>query len=193
LRQNYGHVTDELISELKALLGGTAVLIRTDEREKYACDEMSVTKPHLPDVVVKPLGTLSVAKVLILANEKRIPVTPRGAGTGAVGGAVPILGGIVLSLEGMNRILEIDDRNFAAVVEAGVPLSELYQAVQERGLYYPVYPGEKSATVGGTIATNAGGMRAVKYGVTRHFVLGVTAVLPSGQVIETGGKFVKPR
>jgi glycolate oxidase len=128
---------------------------------------------------------------LKLANQKIIPVTPRGAGTGLSGGAVPIYGGIVLSLENMNRILEIDKDNFVADVESGVILTDLYQAVSEEGLYYPLYPGEPSAAIGGNVATNAGGMRAVKYGVTRHYVMGLEAVLPSGEIIKTGGKFVK--
>lgn len=191
MRDKYGHATGELINRLKVIVGKGNVLTQEEEREKYACDEMAIPKPHLPDVVVKPADTLSVARVLALANKSKIPVTPRGGGTGLVGGAVPILGGILLSLERMNHIIEIDTHNFVAVVEAGVLLSDLYQAVEQHGLYYPVYPGEKAATVGGSIATNAGGMKAVKYGVTRHFVLGVTAVLPSAEIVETGGKLVK--
>jgi glycolate oxidase len=141
--------------------------------------------------VVKPEDTASIAGILKLASGKNIPVTPRGGGTGISGGAIPIYGGIVLSLEKMNKILEIDGDNFVATVEPGVILSDLYQAVEEQGLYYPLYPGEISATIGGNVATNAGGMRAVKYGVTRHFVLGLEAVLPTGEIVETGGKFVK--
>jgi len=187
----YGQLTAESITTLKKTIGENNVFTAKEEREKYARDEMAVPKPHLPDVVVKPTDTESVAKVMRFANEHRIPVTPRGGGTGLVGGAVPILGGILLSLERMNKIIEIDTHNFVAVVEAGVTLSDLYEAAEERGLHYPVSLGEKSATIGGNIATNAGGIRAVKHGVTRHFVLGVTAVLPTGEIIETGGKFVK--
>ncbi len=186
----YGKVTDNLIALLTEIVGDKNVLTG-DERENYSRDETPRSKPVLPEVVVKPEDTASVAKILKLANEKNIPVTPRGAGTGLSGGAVPIYGGIVLSLERMNRILEIDKDNFVATVEPGVSLSDLYQAVEEHGLYYPLYPGETSATIGGNVATNAGGMRAVKYGVTRHFVLGLEAVLPTGEIIETGGKFVK--
>jgi len=129
--------------------------------------------------------------MLRLADEHRIPITPRGTGTGLSGGAVPIYGGIVLSLERMNRILDIDQDNFTASVEPGVMLKDLCQAVEERGLYYPLYPGELTATLGGNVATNAGGMRAVKYGVTRNFLLGLQAVLPSGEIIETGGGYIK--
>ena len=141
--------------------------------------------------MVRPEDAASVAKILKLANDRIIPVVARGAGSGLSGGAVPLYGGIVLSLERMNRILEIDEDNFVATVEAGATLAGLYQAVEERGLYYPLYPGETSATLGGNVATNAGGMRAVKYGVTRHFVLGLEAVLPGGEIIHTGGKFTK--
>ena len=189
-RSRYGKVTDNLIVVLTEIVGNKNVLTG-DERENYSRDEAPKSKPVLPEVVIKPEDTASVARILKLANERNIPVTPRGGGTGLSGGAVPVYGGIVLSLEGMNKVLEIDKDNFVATVEAGVLLSDFYQAVEEHGLYYPLYPGEASATIGGNVATNAGGMRAVKYGVTRHFVLGLEAVLPSGETIQTGGKFVK--
>jgi glycolate oxidase len=159
--------------------------------EPYSHDEAPIPNPHLPELVVKPRDTMEVTKVLALANEALIPITPRGGGTGLSGGAIPVHGGIVLSLEKMNRIKEIDENNFVAVVEPGVLLKDLYEAVESRGLYYPLYPGEKSAHIGGNVATNAGGMRAVKYGVTRNFVLGLEAVLPTGQILRTGGKFIK--
>ena len=190
VQSHYGKVTDNLIALLTEIVGAKNILTG-DERENYIRDEMPIPKPVLPDVVVKPEDTDSVVKILKLANERRIPVTPRGGGTGLVGGAVPIYRGIVLSLERMNRILEIDEDNFVAVVEPGVTISDLCQAVEEHGLYYPLYPGEMSAFIGGNVATNAGGIRAVKYGVTRHFVLGLEAVLPNGETIQTGGKFVK--
>ena len=189
-RSRYGKVTDNLIVVLTEIVGNKNVLTG-DERENYSRDEAPKSKPVLPEVVIKPEDTASVARILKLANERNIPVTPRGGGTGLSGGAVPVYGGIVLSLERMNKVLEIDKDNFVATVEAGVLLSDFYQAVEEHGLYYPLYPGEASATIGGNVATNAGGMRAVKYGVTRHFVLGLEAVLPSGETIQTGGKFVK--
>jgi glycolate oxidase len=189
-QSHYGEVTDGILALLTEIVGARNVLTG-DERENYARDEMPIPKPALPDVVVKPKDTDSVVKILKLANEKNIPVTPRGGGTGLSGGAVPIYEGIVLSVERMNRILEIDEDNFVATVEPGATLSDLYQAVEEHGLYYPLYPGEMSATIGGNVATNAGGMKAVKYGVTRHFVVGLEAVLPTGETIQTGGKFVK--
>lgn len=190
IQRRYGKVTDDVVTSLTEIVGGKNILTG-DERENYSRDEMPKSEPVLPEVVVKPKDTGSVAKILKLANDKIIPVTPRGGGTGLSGGAVPIHGGIILCLEMMNRILEIDENNFAATVEAGVTLADTFQAVEERGLYYPLYPGERSATIGGNVATNAGGMRAVKYGVTRQFILGLEAVLPGGEIIKTGGKFVK--
>jgi len=187
---HYGRVTDELVALLTEIVGDNNVLTG-DERENYSRDETPKIRPVLPEVVVRPENTASVSRILELANERRIPVTPRGGGTGLSGGAVPIYGGIVLSLERMNRILEIDENNYVATVEPGVTLADFYQAVTTHRLYYPLYPGEKSATIGGNVATNAGGMRAVKYGVTRHFALGLEAVLPTGQAIKIGGKFVK--
>jgi len=189
-RGRYKKVTDDVVALLTEIVGGENVLTG-DERENYSRDETPSARPIPPEVVVKPGDADSVARILKLANEKNIPVTPRGGGTGLSAGAVPVYGGIVLSLERMNRILEIDEDNFVATVEPAITLSDLYQAVEERGLYYPLYPGEKTATIGGNVATNAGGMRAVKYGVTRHFVLGLEAALPDGEVIQTGGKFVK--
>ena len=120
-----------------------------------------------------------------------IAVTPRGSGTGLSGAAIPVEGGIVISFERMNAVLEIDDENHTAVVQPGVTLEELDRELEAHGLVYPVFPGEYSASLGGNVATNAGGMRAVKYGVTRHQVLGLEAVLANGDVIRTGGKFVK--
>ncbi|MEM3579170.1 MAG: FAD-linked oxidase C-terminal domain-containing protein [Candidatus Bathyarchaeia archaeon] len=182
---------EEILDKFRGIVGNDNILVGNDIKEEYARDESLVVKGCLPEVVVKPGSTEEVASILHLANEKLIPVTPRGGGTGLCGGCVAHSGGILLSLERMNRILEVDEENHVAVVEAGVVLSDLYKAVNERGLCYPIYPGEETATVGGNIATNAGGMMAVKYGVTRHFVLGLEAVLPTGEIIRTGGKYVK--
>ena len=187
----YGRLTHQTIRELTTIMGQDNISIKENEIEQYSCDEMAIAKPHAPQIIVKPADAYSIAKLLHLANRKRIPVTPRGAGTGLSGGCVPIYGGILLSLERMNRILEIDTNNFAAIVESGVTLFDLYNEVEKRGLYYPLYPGEATATIGGNVATNAGGMNAVKYGVTRHHILGLEAVLPNGDIIKTGGKFVK--
>ncbi|MFC1992747.1 FAD-binding oxidoreductase [Chloroflexota bacterium] len=191
MNPEYGSVTEQVIEGLVAVLGRDSVSVKEHEMEEYSNDEMPLPKPHAPQVIVKPVDAQSVARVLEFADRKRIPVTPRGAGTGLVGGCIPVYGGILLSLERMNRILEIDRDNFMAVVEPGVPLSELRSEVEKQGLYYPLYPGEMTATIGGNVATNAGGMNAVKYGVTRHHILGLEAVLPNGEIIKTGGKFVK--
>jgi glycolate oxidase len=154
-------------------------------------DECLTVAAVRPAAVVHPETTAEVAAILRVAQEHRIPVTARGSGTGLSGAAVPVADGIVVSFDRMNRIVELDTENHLAVVEPGVRLNELDAATAEHGLVYPVYPGEYSASLGGNVATNAGGMRAVKYGVTRHQVLGLEAVLPGGEVIRTGGRFVK--
>jgi glycolate dehydrogenase FAD-linked subunit len=159
--------------------------------EDYGHDEALSAAAVTPLAVVRPETTEHVAAVLRLADEHRIPVTARGAGTGLSGGCTPRADGIVVSFERMNRIVEIDTENFMAVVEPGVQLDQLDAALASLGLVYPVFPGEYSASLGGNVNTNAGGMRAVKYGVTRHHVVGLEAVLPSGEVIRLGGKVVK--
>jgi glycolate oxidase len=186
----YNRVTDEVIAALAEIAGKDNVLTG-NALKNYDRDEMPGVKPHLPEAVVTPENAAVISAILKLANEKNIPVTPRGAGSGLSGGSIPVFGGIVLSTEKMNRIIEIDKDNFTAVVEPGVILLKFYEAVERLGLFYPTYPGETSATIGGNVATNAGGMRAVKYGVTRQYVLGLEAVLPTGEIIQTGGKFVK--
>jgi len=191
MKNKYGRVTNQTIRELMTIVGQGNVSTKENEIEEYSCDEMAIAKPYAPQVIVKPTDTHSIAKLLRFANRKRLPVTPRGAGTGLCGGCVPLYGGILLSLERMARILEIDRENFTAIVEPGVILDDLHNEVESHGLYYPLYPGEMTATIGGNVATNAGGMNAVKYGVTRHQILGLEAVLPNGEIIKTGGKLVK--
>ena len=136
-------------------------------------------------------STAEVSAVVKLAAERKVPITARGSGTGLSGAAIPAEGAIVVSFERMNRVLELDPDNHVAVVQPGLRLNELDEVTAAAGLVYPVYPGEYSASLGGNVATNAGGMRAVKYGVTRHQVLGLELVLADGQIIRTGGKFVK--
>jgi glycolate oxidase len=179
------------LEQLEAIVGDGNVLAGDRIDESYKHDESLTTEPGAPDFVVRPVSTDQVSRLLAFANEHGIPVTLRGAGTGLSGGATPRPGRILLSLERMNRIVEIDTENHVAVVEAGVTLSQLDEETAKHGLVYPIFPGENSATIGGNVATNAGGMRAVKYGVTRTQVLGLEAVLPSGEVIKSGGKFVK--
>ena len=191
MKPEYGRVTPRTIEQLKSIAGSDNVSTDESQMEDYSHDETPISKRYLPQVVVRPKETGQVAKLLALANKKRIPVTPRGAGTGLSGGSTPIHGGIVLSMERMNRILKIDKSNLVAVVEPGVTLAELSSQVEMEGLSYPVCFGESTATIGGSVATNAGGMNAVKYGVTRNHVLGLEAVLPNGEIIRSGGVFVK--
>jgi glycolate oxidase len=160
------------------------------DHEDYSHDEALGGIAVTPRAVLLPETTDEVAAILKTCDEHGIPVTARGSGTGLSGAANPVEGGIVLSFERMKRI-EIDVENQMAIVEPGVTLAELDEITAKHSLVYPVFPGEYSASLGGNVATNAGGMRAVKYGVTRHQVLGLEAVLPSGEVIRTGGRFVK--
>lgn len=159
-------------------------------KDDYTHDEALGGVPQVPLAVLLPETTEDVSAILKVCNDNAIPVTARGSGTGLSGAAIPLEGGVVVSFERMKRI-EIDIENQVAIVEPGVTLAELDEVTAKHDLSYPVYPGEYSASLGGNVATNAGGMRAVKYGVTRHQVLGLEAVLPTGEVIRTGGKFVK--
>jgi len=159
--------------------------------EDYTHDDALTSTPVRPLAVVRPGSTAEVAAIVRVCDELQVPITARGAGTGLSGACVPLSNGIVVALERMNRIIEIDTDNYVAVVQPGVSLDQLDEALAPLGLVYPVCPGENSASLGGNVATNAGGMRAVKYGVTRHQVLGLEAVLANGDVIRTGGKFVK--
>ena len=181
----------DLRSALADVVGERNVLSGDEAGEDYAHDESLTAPPQLPAWVVRPSSTEEVAGIVGLAREHRLPLTARGSGTGLSGACVPRANGILISFERMNRILEIDTQNHVAVVQPGVTLDELDKATAEHGFVYPVYPGENSASLGGNVATNAGGLRAVKYGVTRHQVLGLTAVLGTGEVIRTGGRFVK--
>jgi glycolate oxidase len=158
--------------------------------EDYAHDEMGTVK-QMPEIVVQVLCTEEVSEIMKYAYENTIPVTPRGSGTGLVGAAVPIYGGIVIDLSKMNRILELDEENLTLTVEPGVLLMDIGKYVMDNDLMYPPDPGEKTATIGGNINTNAGGMRAVKYGVTRDYVRGLEVVLPNGEIQNVGGKVVK--
>src|SRR5437773_2646141 len=177
-----------------AALAGLARLLKPDElrceeafRQKYAGDKWFAS--HVPDAVALPRSAEAVSKVLRFASAKRIPVTARGAGFGYVGGCVPSRGGIVLSLERMNRIKEIHRTDFVAVVEAGVITKTLQEAVEELGLFYPPDPASRAdCSIGGNLATNAGGPRCLKYGVTRDYVLGVEVVLADGSILRLGSR-----
>jgi len=178
------------LRQLEDIVGQDDVILAEEAIVDYAHDESAV-QPHYPEVVVRTETTEEVSRILSLANRERIPVTPRGGGTGLCGGSIPIRGGILLSLEKMNRILELDEENLMVTVEPGVLISNLHAYVEKHGLLYPPDPGQKSGSIGGNINTNAGGMRGVKYGVTRDFVQGLEVVLPTGEVINLGGKTVK--
>jgi glycolate dehydrogenase FAD-linked subunit len=176
---------------LSEIVGTEHVLTGDAISEDYAHDEALSREPVKPAYVVRPQNAEQVAKILATASDQGIPVTARGSGSGLSGASAPRPDGVLISFERMNAVLEIDTENHVAVVQPGVTLQELDERTAEKGLVYPVYPGELSASLGGNIGTNAGGMRAIKYGVTRQNVLGLEAVLPTGEVIRTGGKFVK--
>lgn len=178
-------------ARLAEIVGAEHVLTGSAVSQDYAHDEALTAEPVLPAYVVRPASADEVAGILTAAVETGTPVTARGSGSGLSGSAIPRADGILVSFERMNKIIEIDTENHVAVVQPGVTLSELEERTAEHGLFYPVYPGELSASLGGNVATNAGGMRAVRYGVTRHHVLGLQAVLPTGEIIRTGGKYVK--
>ena len=175
---------------LAAVLGGDNVLFGGDISEDYSHDELSGVL-SAPDVLARAKNTEDVSAVMRYASREGIAVTVRGSGTGLVGGAVAAEGGILLETTAMDQILELDSENMCVTVQPGVLLMDLTAFCEARGLFYPPDPGEKTATIGGNISTNAGGMRAVKYGVTRDYVLGLELVLPSGEVLNAGGKTVK--
>jgi glycolate oxidase len=187
----FAQVTPEFIAALSGLCGTANVLTDPASKEAYGHDETEDLS-FVPDVIVRPADAREIAQVLSLAAGRRIPVTPRAGGTGLSGGALPVHGGIVLSLERFNRILEIDTANLQAVAECGVITQDFQEAVEQEGLFYPPDPASRgSCTLGGNLAECAGGPRAVKYGVTKDYVLGLEAVLPTGAIINTGGRVLK--
>lgn len=187
---NYKKFDINDIEFLKSFIDKNRLFIGEEISKDYSHDEL-IGVENYPDALVKIASAEEIVKIMKYANENNIPVVVRGAGTGLVGASVPLYGGIMLETTLMNKILEIDEENLTVTVEPGVLLMELAKFVEEHDLFYPPDPGEKSATIAGNISTNAGGMRAVKYGVTRDYVRGLTVVLPTGEVIELGGKVVK--
>lgn len=178
------------IEELRATLDAGRLADSPETRCAYSYD--ATDTPYLPDLVVFPESEAEVARTLELCNRYRVPITPRGAGVGFSGGSLPVQAGVVLVLTRLNRILEIDPDNLVAVVEPGVITQDLQDAVKRHGLYYPPDPASsQTSTIGGNVAECAGGLSAVKYGVTKHYVLGVRFVLPDGTIHEMGGKTVK--
>ncbi|MDR1541219.1 MAG: FAD-binding oxidoreductase [Clostridiales bacterium] len=178
------------LAAIKSLIPSERVYSGDEINSDYSHDELGGVS-RFPDVLVEVISAQETSWIMKYANEHLIPVVARGSGTGLVGASVPLHGGIMISFQKMNRILELDADNLTLSVEPGVLLMEISAFAQENDLFYPPDPGEKSATIGGNIATNAGGMRAVKYGVTRDFVRGLEVVLPSGEIVELGGKVVK--
>ena len=180
----------QLLTKLTENLGQDAVLQAQEDLLCYAYD--ATGKSFVPDAVVFPQTVQEISQVLRLANEYRVPVVPRGAGSGMTGGSLPESGGIVLVLTHFDHILEIDTHNLVAVVQPGVITSQLHKAVEAKGLFYPPDPASMNfSTIGGNISENSGGMRAVKYGTTKDYVMGLEVVLPSGEIIHTGSKCAK--
>jgi glycolate oxidase len=181
----------ELLDELRLILGADAVssgdAINPDDLHDESLHARTVT----PLAVLRPSSTTQVQAIALFASRHSIPLTPRGSGTGLSGGATPVNGGLVVSFSRMNQVLRIDEGDHVAVVQPGITLRELDEALRGHGLRYPVYPGELSGSLGGNINTNAGGMRAVRHGVTRQHVLGLELVLMNGTVLRTGGPVVK--
>jgi len=187
---NYNKVSPEIVQKLKAIFGGRFVTQDEEKMENYSHDETDKKVwGHNPEVVVIPANPEEIAKVVKLANEEKIPITPRGAGSGLSGGAIPHLGGILLSVERLNKLIELDKANMVGVVEAGMVTNEFAMLVQNEGLFYAGYPMSlQTCMIGGNIAENAGGGKAVKYGVTGRYIQGLELVTPTGDIVWLGGK-----
>lgn len=187
-------ITDEIKSKIRKVVGLENAMDSPIDCFGYSYDSsfVSMSQDNIPELVVRPLTTEEVAKVMIIANEYGIPVTPRGTASGRTGGSIPVKGGISLSLERMKKIIELDERNMMITVEAGVRTFDVYSVCAEKGLFFPPDPASwKYSTIGGNVGENAGGMRAVKYGVTSNYVMGLEVVKADGSVITTGGKAIK--
>ena len=183
--------TTGFINMFKKIVGDDWVFTDEESLNYYAHDETE-NLHFLPDIVIKPRYAEEISKIMIICNEHKIPVTPRGAGTGLSGGALPHLGGVLLSMERMNSIIEIDERNLQVTTEPGVITEVLQDAVKEKGLFYPPDPSSRgSCFIGGNIAENSGGPKAVKYGVVKDYVLNLEIVLPTGEIIWTGANVLK--
>jgi glycolate oxidase len=180
-----------VLSSIQNIIGEAYVFIDDDSKNNYAHDETE-NLHFLPDIVVKPRTAEEISGVMKICNKHKIHVTPRGAGTGLSGGALPQHGGVLISFERMNSIIEIDERNLQVTVEPGVITEVLQNAVKEKGLFYPPDPSSKgSCFIGGNIAENSGGPKAVKYGVVKDYVLNLEVVLPTGEIIWTGANVLK--
>jgi glycolate oxidase len=181
----------EQLEVFKSIVGSQYVYVDEEVLSQYASDQTEDLH-FLPDVVIKPRTAEEISAILRICNQYKIPVTPRGGGTGLSGGALPHMGGVLLSIERMNSILEIDERNLQVITEAGVITEVLQDAVKERGLFYPPDPSSRgTCLIGGNIAENSGGPKAVKYGVVKDYVLNLEVVLPTGEIIWTGANVLK--
>jgi len=181
----------EHLDAFQKICGEKFVLVDEESLNNYAHDETEDLH-YLPDVVIKPGTTEEISAILQICNQYKIPVTPRGAGTGLSGGALPHLGGVLLSIERLNKIINIDERNLQVITEPGVITEVLQNAVKEKGLFYPPDPSSRgSCMIGGNIAENSGGPKAVKYGVVKDYVLNLEVVLPTGEIIWTGANVLK--
>jgi glycolate oxidase len=187
---NYHQLNEQDIAYLISIVGEEHAFVGKNIEKDYAHDELGTVSAY-PDIHVFAFDKSHVSNIMKYAYEKNIPVTVRGSGTGLVGACVPLYGGILLDLSKMNKIIELDKTNLTLRVEPGVLLMDIYEHVEKENLFYAPDPGEKSATIGGNISTNAGGMRAIKYGVTRDWVRGLEVVLPDGEMVQLGGKVVK--
>jgi len=184
-------ITAALLAQFEAIVGSSNIFTDKEHIEKYGKDETE-NLLYLPEVIVTPNTPEQISALLKICNEYLIPVTPRGAGTGLTGGALPHLGGLVISMEKFNRILEIDERNLQVTTEPGVITEVLQNEVKEKGLFYPPDPASKgSCLIGGNISENSGGPKAVKYGVVKDYVLNLEVVLPNGEIIWTGSNVLK--
>jgi len=184
-------MNDAILRKLRNIVGNDNVLNSEDERIAYSYDA-TAARSHMPEAAVRPSNAAQVSEIVKLANEEHFAVVARGSGTGLSGGALPVENSIVLLMNHWNRILELDRDNLTVLVEPGVITGKLHQAVEDVGLLYPPDPGSSSiCTLGGNVAENSGGLRGLKYGVTKNYVLGLEVVLPTGEILHTGGKSVK--
>ncbi|MCF7790378.1 MAG: FAD-binding protein [Victivallales bacterium] len=190
----YNKIDKDVLKRLKEIVGHQNLIFDNEEKlEPYSKDEVPDSKySHMPEVVVKPSTSVEISSIVKLANKRKIPLTPRGAGSGLSGGAVPIYGGIVISLENMNKIIELDRKNMMITVEPGIVSNEINEYLREYNLFYAGYPmSMETCFIGGNVAENAGGGKAVKYGVTSRYVIGLEVVMPNGEIVEYGGKLLK--
>lgn len=187
----YNKITADILQSITKIVGQDAVITQQSALEKYSHDETEDLS-YYPEVVVKPHSADEISQLLKLCNKYLIPVTPRGAGTGLSGGALSVFGGLLISMERFNQVLNIDEQNLQAIVEPGVIAEEFMNAVAAKGLLYPVDPASKgSCFIGGNVATGSGGPRVVKYGTIREYILNLEVVLPSGDIIWTGANTLK--